>query len=186
MKYESRFMMNEGLLFLSYAYALTGFPYAAFALAISSAVMAVICHSPGRFFDNLPAVICCVLIQLPLLLVSGLSGMMETMAVLAFCNAVVSVLWMESSMRAIRSGMRILLITFPVFLYLCVLIPEAALVFVIGQKISRASLLLLCLMMFLPVLSAYAFKRKRKKRRRVYNRIHSGKPYDRLADRTIY
>ena len=188
MNHESGFMMNEGVLFLSYAYALTGFCAASVLLAITAAIMAVLYHSPRRFCVNLGTILACTFIQLPLLLVSGLSGLAGTIGLLAFCNAVVSVLWMESSFKAIRTGMRILIGSFPVFLYLSILIPEAALFFVMGQQAERSDLILLCLMMYLPVLSGYAFKtghRSRRRHGRMYNRSHSGKHYD-LADHTLY
>ncbi len=86
MEYGKRFMVNEAILLLSYAYAVSGYSHAAALFGICSAFLAVLWHSAGRFLNNFRRIICFTLIQIPFILASGLSGEIETIVLLAFAT----------------------------------------------------------------------------------------------------
>ena len=186
MNYDSRFMMNEGLVFLAYAYALSGYCPAAVLLGAAAVVSAVLFHSLKCLAKRGMDVLCLIAVQVPLLLVSGQSGRSETMALLAFCSAVVSVLWMESSQKAIRPCMRILAVSFVIFLYLALILPEEAALIVAKEALPKDCLIATVTRMFLPPIGAWGMRQMRKKQARVYNGSHSKEKYDRTADHTVY
>ena len=155
MEYGKRFMVNEAILLLSYAYAVSGYSRAAAMFGICSAFLAVLWHSAGRFLNNFRRIICFTLIQIPFILASGLSGEIETIVLLAFCNTVVSILWMESSLRALRETMMILLVSFWIFVFVSLAMPLPAEIFLMGRILPRAASLMLVLLIFMPVLCAY-------------------------------
>ncbi len=158
MDYRMKYMLNEGLMLLSYAYAVSGYIPAAAALGIFSMVLAVFLHSGNSFLNNLPRIAAGMLMQIPFLSVSLIPGYGYVTVLLAFCNTAVSLLWMESSFRAVRPTIRILLISFPVFLVLSLLLPEAAVRFLTGAFRPRAAAVILTLLIFLPALCGYACK----------------------------
>ena len=165
MDYRMKYMVNEGVLLLSYAYAASGYITASAALGIFSIFLAVFWHSGNCFLNNLPRILAATLIQVLMISVS-LTPEKGIAAVLpAFCNTAVSSLWMESSRRAIRPTIRILAGSLPVFLFLSAVMPERAIRFLTGTAESRGSLLIMVLMIFLPPLAGYA--RKTVKRRRI-------------------
>lgn len=165
MDYRMKYMVNEGVLLLSYAYAASGYLTASAALGIFSIVLAVFWHSGNCFLNNLPKILAATLIQVLMVSVS-LTPEKGIAAVLpAFCNTAVSSLWMESSRRAVRPTIRILAGSLPVFLVLSAVMPERAIRFLTGSIEPRSSLLIMVLMIFLPPLAGYA--RKTVKRRRI-------------------
>ncbi|MBQ1439719.1 MAG: hypothetical protein IIZ10_08520 [Solobacterium sp.] len=165
MDYRMKYMVNEGVLLLSYAYAASGYITASAALGIFSIVLAVFWHSGNCFLNNLPKILAATLIQVLMVSVS-LTPEKGIAAVLpAFCNTAVSSLWMESSRRAVRPTIRILAGSLPVFLVLSAVMPERAIRFLTGSIEPRSSLLIMVLMIFLPPLAGYA--RKTVKRRRI-------------------
>lgn len=165
MDYRMKYMVNEGVLLLSYAYAASGYITASAALGIFSIVLAVFWHSGNCFLNNLPKILAATLIQVLMVSVS-LTPEKGIAAVLpAFCNTAVSSLWMESSRRAVRPTIRILAGSLPVFLFLSAVMPERAVRFLTGTAEPRGSLLIMVLMIFLPPLAGYA--RKTVKRRRI-------------------
>ena len=186
MNYDSRFMMNEGLLFLAYAYALSGFIPAAILLGTASAVTAVLSHSLKCLAKRGMEVLCLTLAALPLLSVSPDSGLAGAMGLLAFCSSVVSVLWMESSEKAIRPGMRILFAFFMIFLYLTVLVPGEMVWFLAGRTMTSEFLTSMVILMFVSPFGAYALRLARKRRKRVYNKSHSDHGIQNTADHTLY
>ena len=186
MNYDSRFMMNEGLLFLAYAYALSGFYPAAILLGAAAAVTAVLFHSLKCLAKRGMEVLCLTVVQIPLLLVSRTSGLSETMGLLAFCSSVVSVLWMESSKKAILPCMRILFVSFLIFLYLAIILPEEAAGLISGSPVPKECLISIVALLFLPPMAAYGMRLERKKHPGVYNSKHSKEDYDRVADHTLY
>ena len=186
MNYDSRFMMNEGLLFLAYAYALSGFFPAAILLGAAAVLMSVLFHSLKCLAKRGMEVLCLTVVQIPLLLVSRTSGLSETMGLLAFCSSVVSVLWMESSKKAILPCMRILSIFFVVFLYLAIVLPKEAVGWIAGTALTKECLIAVVALLFLPPIGAYMMRLERKKRPGVYNSKHSKEDYDRVADHTLY
>lgn len=165
MDYRMKYMVNEGVLLLSYAYAASGYLTASAALGIFSIFLAVFWHSGNCFLNNLPKILAATLIQVLMVSVS-LTPEKGIAAVLpAFCNTAVSSLWMESSRRAVRPTIRILAGSLPVFLVLSAVMPERAIRFLTGSIEPRSSLLIMVLMIFLPPLAGYA--RKTVKRRRI-------------------
>ncbi len=165
MDYRMKYMVNEGVLLLSYAYAASGYITASAALGIFSIFLAVFWHSGNCFLNNLPKILAATLIQILMVSVS-LTPEKGIAAVLpAFCNTAVSSLWMESSRRAVRPTIRILAGSLPVFLFLSAVMPERAIRFLTGTAEPRGSLLIMVLMIFLPPLAGYA--RKTVKRRRI-------------------
>ena len=104
MDYRMRYMVNEGVLLLSYAYAASGYITASAALGIFSIFLAVFWHSGNCFLNNLPRILAATLIQVLVVSVS-LTPEKGIAAVLpAFCNTAVSSLWMET--LAGQSGRR--------------------------------------------------------------------------------
>ena len=97
-------------------------------------------------------------IQLPFLFLSGYSGDIGTIVLLAFCNTIVSLLWMESSFKALRQGMRILSFAYPLFLLGALAMPERVSVFLFGTAMEPVSGVLFVSLLFLPVLLAYVEK----------------------------
>lgn len=162
MNYGNKFMMNEGILLLSYAYAVNGYSAAAAVFGISSALFAIFWHSTGRFLNNFHRICSSTAVQLPFILASGLSGQIGTIVLLAFCNTIVSILWMESSLRAIRDTMTILMIAFLIFALLAITLPPRLEVFLIGKPMEQISSLLLVLLIFGPLLAAYGMRMQRK------------------------
>ena len=164
MDYRTKFMMNEGCLILAYAYAVSGYVSAAAAMGFFSAFLAVLWHSENRFFSNLRRISAITLVQIPFILVSFFPGMGHAIALLAFCNAVVSCLWMESSGRAVRPAMRILSAVFPAALFLAMAVPEEVLTFLSGSEMPRLSMVELVLFIYLPVFLQYAWRKTSVKR----------------------
>ena len=162
MNYGNKFMMNEGILLLSYAYAVNGYSAAAAVFGISSALLAILWHSTGRLLNNFRRICCVTAAQLPFILFSGLTGQIGTIVLLAFCNTIVSILWMESSLKAISETMRILITAFPVFLFLAIALPLRVEQFLIGRSMEQAASLMLVLLIFGPVLWAYAVRMRQK------------------------
>ena len=137
MNYGNKFMMNEGILLLSYAYAVNGYSAAAAVFGISSALLAILWHSTGRLLNNFRRICCVTAAQFPFILFSGLTGQIGTIVLLAFCNTIVSILWMESSLRALRETMMILLISFWVLVLLSLAMPVPA---EIDDQVARMKL----------------------------------------------
>jgi hypothetical protein len=164
MDYRMKYMVNEGVLLLSYAYAASGYLTASAALGFFSIVLAVFWHSGNCFLNNLPKILAATLIQVLMVSVS-LTPEKGIAAVLpAFCNTAVSSLWMESSRRAVRPTIRILAGSLPVFLLLSAMMPDGAIRFLMGTVEPRSSLLVMNLMIFLPPLAGYAFKTVKRRR----------------------
>ena len=158
MDYGKKFMVNEAVVLLSYAYAVSGYPAAAAVFGFGSAFLAVWWHSAGRLLNNFYRILRITAVQIPFILVSGFSGRAETIVLLAFCNTIVSTLWMESSLRALRETMRILLITFPVFVFLALVTPAAVTRYVTGSWMEKSASLVLVMLIFAPVVSAYLMR----------------------------
>ncbi len=161
MDYRTKFRMNEGCMILAYAYAVSGYIQAAIVFGIFSAFLAVICHSENCFFRNAPKIFAGTLIQIPFILVSSFPGFESTIVLLAFCNTVVSVLWMESSRKTLRSTMQIMTAVFPLFLLLTLIMPERALLFLAGSLMPRRSAVILILLIGLPLQVCYMLKRRK-------------------------
>ena len=164
MDYRMKYMMNEGLILLSYAYAVSGYIRAAAVLGIFSAFLAVILHSGNSFLNNLPKIAAGTLIQLPFISVSVIPGYGYVTVLLAFCNTAVSLLWMESSFKAIRPTIRILSMGFPVFLLLSLVLPEAAAYTLTGSLQPRTAAVMLDMLIFLPAIGGYLYKTLRRRR----------------------
>ena len=69
---------------------------------------------------------------------------------------------MESSLRALRETMMILLISFWVFVLLSLAMPVPAEIFLMGRILPRAASLMLVLLIFMPVLCAYFIRMHRR------------------------
>ena len=186
MNYDSRFMMNEGILFLAYAYALSGFYPAAILLGAAASITAVLFHSLKCLAKRGMEVLVLTAVQIPLLLVSHRSGLSETMGLLAFCSSLVSVLWMESSKKAILPCLRILSVSFMIFLYLAIVLPKEAVLLISGFPLPKEGLISFVVLLFLPPLAACGMRLARKKHPGMYNSKHSKEDYDRVADHTLY
>ncbi len=162
MEYGKRFMVNEAILLLSYAYAVSGYSRAAALFGLCSAFLAVFWHSFRRLLNNFRRISCFMMIQIPFILTSGLSGEIETIVLLAFCNTVVSILWMESSLKAVRGTMMILMVSFWVFAFAALAMPVPAEIFLMGRILPKSASLMLVLLIFMPVLSAYGIRMHRR------------------------
>ena len=158
MDYRMKYMMNEGLMLLSYAYAVSGYFPAAAVLGFFSLGLAVFWHSGKCFLNNLPGIAAGTMIQLPFILLSMVPGTGYVIALLAFCNAAVSSLWMSSSCKAVRPTVRILMTGLPLFLILSLILPESSFVFACGTSDPRLTSVMLDLLIFLPVLGCYMRK----------------------------
>ena len=169
MNYENRFMMNEAVLLLAYAWALSGYLNAAVWAGLCSSFLAVWWHSPNRLYDNFSRIVCGTVIQLLFILVSGFEELEGTMAVLAFCNTIVSILWMESSKKAVRRPMMILTSVFPLFLLLSIIMGKSVQLFLFGTLREPYILVMITLLIFGPVQYAW-FKKLTKRSRSVLPR----------------
>ena len=162
MDYRDKFMMNAGILILAYAYAVSGYPYAGLLCGVFSVMLAILTHSMRRMMRNMPLISAGTLVQSTLIFVSFPLSERYVLVLLAFCNTVVSILWMESSLRALRETMMILLISFWVFVLLSLAMPVPAEIFLMGRILPRAASLMLVLLIFMPVLCAYFIRMHRR------------------------
>ena len=158
MDYRMKYMMNEGFLLLSYAYAVSGYISAAAVLGSFSLGLALFWHSGKCFLNNLPEIAAGTLIQFPFILLSMVPGTGYVIALLAFCNTAVSSLWTDSSRKAVRPTVRILMAGLPVFLILSLILPESAFPFAQGAADPRLASVMLDLLIFLPALGCYLRK----------------------------
>ena len=186
MDYRDKFMMNAGILILAYAYAVSGYPYAGLLCGVFSVMLAILTHSMRRMMRNMPLISAGTLVQSTLIFVSFPLSERYVLVLLAFCNTAVSVLWMESSLKAIRPGMRYILWAYPVFLMLASLLPQSAMCWFSGEVRERTSAIVLVSLIFLPLILAYIRKQERMisvgmKRRRDYNFLD----YDRMARKSV-
>ncbi|MBQ9328146.1 MAG: hypothetical protein IJ225_06385 [Solobacterium sp.] len=163
MDYRTKCLLNEGVILLSYAYAVSGYIPASLTLGITGAVLAILWHSPKRFLNNLSVILTGTLIQVLFLFVSDFSGLEDTIVLLAFCNMTVSSLWMESSRNAVLPTIRILSAVFPLILFLSLALPDEAILFLNGSLLPRISALVLDMMIFLPMLVGQAMRGSRRR-----------------------
>ncbi len=105
---KHRFQFSISLLFLAYAYLVTGYPAAALFFGIASFLTALLFHSAGTLNRNLNQVLISALIQAGMIRGSGLEQSFPEILVLAVLNAAVSSLWLCSSRKAVRETMQVL------------------------------------------------------------------------------
>ena len=171
MDYRMKYMLNEGALLLSYAYAVSGYFPAAAVLGSFSLGLAIFWHSGKCFLNNLPGIAAGTMIQLPFILLSMVPGTGYVIVLLAFCNTAVSSLWMNSSRKAVRPTVKILMAAMPLYLILSLVLPESAFPFAQGAGDPRLATVMLDLLIFLPALGSYM--RKMLGRRRIF--LNAGK-----------
>lgn len=192
---KHRFQFSISLLFLAYAYLVTGYPAAAVFFGIASFLTALLFHSLGVLTRNLNQILISGLIQAALIRWSGLEQFFPQMLVLACLNAGVSVLWMSSSRKATIETMQTVLSACALILILELVLPRTVVSCFAGLSACSVSEgCLVTLLIFGPLLTQYGLKQtailaiKRKDRSLIMNRIHSrgAEYYDGMAGRALY
>ncbi|MGN1389298.1 MAG: hypothetical protein ACI4WR_06590 [Bulleidia sp.] len=190
-----RFQFSISLLFLAYAYLVTGYSAAAVFFGIASFLTALLFHSAGTLYRNLNQILISALIQAVMIRWSGLEQSFPQMLVLAVLNAAVSVLWLSSSRKAIRETMQVLLLASASLLVLELVLPEAVTSCFAGlSRCSVSEACLMILLMFGPILIPYGLKQgvilslKRKHRSLIMSQIPSqgAGDYDGMAGKALY
>ena len=181
---KHRFQFSISLLFLAYAYLVTGYPAAALFFGIASFLTALLFHSAGTLNRNLNQVLISALIQAGMIRGSGLEQSFPEILVLAVLNAAVSSLWLCVLSLACAS-----------LLVLELVLPEAVTSCFAGlSSCSVSEGCLMILLMFGPILIPYGVKQtlilplKRKDRSLIMSQIHSqgAGNYDGMAGRALY
>lgn len=163
MNQREKIMIGGGMLLLAYAYEISGYEQAAILLGLLSAASAVQCHSLRCLRRCMLRILLSAGAQAFLIRLLGLDATMPCLTVLCLFNGVYAVLTMESSFEA-AEGM--------VFLSAKVLAGALALILALPDSFrlrlaaaSPASAALECVLMlaiFLPLLSAYLAKCRRR------------------------
>lgn len=192
---KHRFQFSISLLFLAYAYLVTGYPAAALFFGIASFLTALLFHSAGTLNRNLNQVLISALIQAGMIRGSGLEQSFPEILVLAVLNAAVSSLWLCSSRKAVLETMQVLSLACASLLVLELVLPEAVTSCFAGlSSCSVSEGCLMILLMFGPILIPYGVKQtlilplKRKDRSLIMSQIHSqgAGNYDGMAGRALY
>ena len=105
MTQKDKFTFNIGVLFLSYAYAITGYQNASLLLAITAVLLAIHYHSFLSLKKHTSSIILSSMFMINVVKSVGLDEVIAYLPLLSVSNVIFAYTWMESSMKAIQKPM---------------------------------------------------------------------------------
>ncbi len=110
-----KFMINEGLIFYAFAFALQSHPLLSFITAISAVIMTLIIHSQV-LWDRLPHFLPVFFIQLVIIQLTHLETLIPYIAILALSSLITADIWLSVSGEKLHSVMNILIVCLMIFI----------------------------------------------------------------------
>ena len=159
MNQKEKFMINQGLILLAFAYALSDYDLASCAFGIAAAGMAVYTHSVGTLKKGILIIPAAALLQVIMINVMKMEEMLPSLGFLTVCNTVCAYLWMQSSYKAIDDVVRMMTAGFLICLIIILGLPAGVIEFFAGAVYAtRLQELVFTAMIFMPCIISYAIK----------------------------
>lgn len=192
MRQSDKFMLNEGVLLLAYAYAASGYTTASICFGIAAALISVWCHSLKVLYQKRMTILCASILQAVLIRLSGLGELLSVLSLLALCNTVFSLLWMQSSIKAVSAPMGIHLTGMLCSILIVLTLPEDMLSHMAGCDLTFLQAFLLVCLIFMPLSISFLAKQirhhmllKRRQSCHIMNHIPKADAYDRMAHQAV-
>lgn len=159
MNQKEKFMINQGLMILGFAYALSDYDMASCVFGIFAAGMAVYPHSAGTLKKGMIIIPAAALMQVILVNVMHMGEMLPSLGFLTVCNTVCVYLWMQSSYKAIDDVVRMMTAGFLICLIIILGLPAGVIEFFAGAVYAtRLQELVFTALIFMPCIISYALK----------------------------
>ncbi len=171
MNQTQKFALNEGILLLAYAYAFSEYTDASVFFGGFAFVLCICFHSAGVFMKHYFLTAVFALGQILLIRASGLYESWPSLAFLAFCNSAYSVMWMESSWKAVRKVTHSAAAVMLAYLLIILMLPQQAVQELMKQ--SSCSPAVIIGLIFLPHQICYYAKYGKREYRTLKSRIGS-------------
>jgi hypothetical protein len=162
MNQKQMFALDEGLVFLAFAYTTDAYQTASLFAAVCAVVLAVYVFSWKRLMHCLKAAVLITAVCLSAVVFTDLPQIMPMLVPCIFANALTAMMWRKADPEEISTTMKILMGFMAVFYFLSAFLPETRYGF-------TDSLLITCIA-FLPMVCSYGSMLLHAHRRRVENR----------------